>query len=556
MLTAPKMKIVEELVTSSSKEELIWLNGYINGFVTASQGVHFSSGKDEELKAAVKKITIVFGTETGNSKKLATVFAAIAKKKGINAKIVGLDQYRYNDLSKEEYFFVIISTQGEGEPPASAKKFYEYIHQEKLSLEKLKYSVLALGDSSYPLYCQAGVDVDEQLKASDGISVIPLQKCDVDFEEDALAWFDRVVQVLEQQKTISSSVISKTQKTLGRKYYHGRIISNINMNDQGSNKETHHIEMAVAESVQYEPGDSLALVPQNRRHIIEEIIRFTGIDPALEVTTEKITTTVEELLTHHLNICYLFISTIKKYAAITDQQIPDTRMDLKDLLRIYPVKDAKQFVEVLRILNPIAPRLYSISSSPQAHGDEVHLTVSKNSFRVEDEQRFGLCSEFLVDQSAGTEVRYYIHKNRAFKLPPSDKDIIMVGSGTGIAPFRSFLAERDASGVEGKNWLFFGEQHFVTDFLYQTELQHFLQTCVLTKLSLAFSRDQEEKIYVQHRLKENKQELLEWVNSGAYFYVCGSKVMCADVEKTMIEIIGEEVLDKLKNEDRYQRDVY
>jgi sulfite reductase (NADPH) flavoprotein alpha-component len=243
-------------------------------------------------------------------------------------------------------------------------------------------------------------------------------------------------------------------------------------------------------------------------------------------------------------------------------------MDLVDLLRIYPVKDAAQFAEVVKILVSIAPRLYSVSSSPAAHGEnEVHITVAKNQFLAEDEQRFGLCSEFLGDQPLNSAITFYVHKQKDFKLPAEDKDIIMIGPGTGVAAFRAFLAERDATGASGKNWLFFGEQHFITDFLYQTEIQNYVETGVLNKLDLAFSRDQQEKIYVQQRLLEKGNEVYEWINNGAAIYICGTKdPMSKDVENALLRVIQEQgektkeeasqYLEQLKKDGRYEKDVY
>ena len=474
MLAGERLKKLQELVSTSTKEELIWINGYLSGLVSNGNGNghaierELSSGGAVALQSqapatAVKKITLVFGTETGNSKRVATQLAGIAKKSGVITKLAGLDQYRLTDLEKEA----------------------------------------------------AGL-----------------------------------------------------KKSAGRKFYDGKISTNINLNDRGSNKETYHIEITTAENVEYEAGDAIAIIPVNKKIIVDHIIKSTGIDRNLLVETAKVKATVEDLLTNHLNICYLLSSTIKKYAAIVQQEIPDVRMDLVDLLRIYPTKSAEQFVEVLQLLSAIAPRLYSISSSPAAHGmQEIHLTVSRHSFRVKEEQRFGLCSDFLGELPAGTAINFYIHKNRGFRLPAPEKDVIMIGPGTGIAPFRSFLAERDASGANGKNWFFFGEQHFVSDFLYQLELQNFLSTGVLTKLSLAFSRDQAEKIYVQHRMQEQAAELYQWIDNGAYVYLSGTRdPMSKDVEHSLIKIFEEQggktyeeakkYLQYLKDAGRYEKDVY
>ncbi len=287
------------------------------------------------------------------------------------------------------------------------------------------------------------------------------------------------------------------------------------------------------------PAIQLVSYPAIEKMSLTKIISLTGVDGSLSLETTKVTAPIKELLTQHLNICYLLTSTIKKYAAIIQQEIPDTRMDLVDLLRIYPVKDAAQFVEVVKILMPIAPRLYSVASSPNGHGNnEVHITVARDRFLAQDEQRYGLCSEFLGDQPVNSALTFYVHKDKNFKLPAAEKDIIMIGPGTGVAPFRSFLAERDATGAAGRNWFFFGEQYFITDFLYQTEMQNYVETGVLNKLDLAFSRDQDQKIYVQHRMLEKANELYQWIDGGASIFISGTKdPMSKDVENTLLQII-------------------
>ena len=571
MLEEVKLKKLHELIDSYSKEELIWINGYLAGLVANGINAEIPGIATPVTKAiATKKITLAFGTETGNARKLSAQLAAVAKKRGVNAKLVSLEQYRLSDLPKEDYFFVVISTQGEGEPPLPAKKFYDHIHDAALELSKVRYSVLALGDTSYPMYCKTGEDVDTQFSRFGAKCVVPLQKCDVDYDEDAKQWFEKVLNVLEETSApvLPVSMLPAAKKPAGKKYYNGSIITNVNLNDRGSNKRTYHIEIATNEPVEYEPGDTIGIIPRNREDVVSRILSLTGIDPAAVVETAKFRATVKELLLQHLNICYLLTSTIRKYAAIIGQEIPDTRMDLVDLLRIYPVKDSEQFVDVLKILMPIAPRLYSVASSPNAHGnEEVHITVARDRFLALDEQRYGLCSEFLGDQPVNTSITFYVHKDRNFKLPAPERDVIMIGPGTGIAPFRAFLSERDATGASGKNWFFFGEQHFVTDFLYQTELQNFVQTGVLNKLDLAFSRDQHEKIYVQHRMQENAPELYQWIEKGAYVFISGTKdPMSKDVENTLVQIISEQgnksadeakkYLEQLKKDGRFEKDVY
>jgi sulfite reductase (NADPH) flavoprotein alpha-component len=565
MLAEDKLKILQDLIGSSSNEEIAWMNGYLNGIVSV-QG-------SKEIKPAVKsninKITIAYGTETGNSKKLATEFAAKAKKQGIHAKVQSLDQYRLNDLTKEEYFLAVISTHGDGEPPAAAKKFYDHVHQNGFRLDKLKYSVLALGDTSYPLFCKAGEDVDEQLNKLGGSRIAPLQKCDLDFDTEADEWFKQVFQALNETPgnnaaTTEAPVVSK--KAPGKKTYSGKLLTHINLNDTGSNKETYHIEID-APDVSYKPGDSIGIVPENKPAVVEQILSLAGVDPTTNIDYKDELIPVSDLLRKKLNIVQLPERVIKKYAAVVQQEIPSTKIDLEDLLKIYPVRDEKEFTEILKILEPTTPRLYSIASSPEAHAEEIHITVAKNLFTIHDEVKYGLASDFLSHLDENNELKFYVHPNNQFRLPEEDKNVIMIGPGTGIAPFRSFIAERDATGATGKSWLFFGEQHFATDFLYQTEIQNWFETGVLTKVNLAFSRDQEEKIYVQHKILRHGAEFFEWLEAGSYVYVCGTKdPMSFDVERTVLKVIeqfGErsadealQYLDNLKEEGRFIMDVY
>jgi sulfite reductase (NADPH) flavoprotein alpha-component len=395
-----------------------------------------------------------------------------------------------------------------------------------------------------------------------------MQKCDVDYEEPAEEWFSKISALwvdAKQQDNITN--IKPAHKPSSKKIYTGKIQAHINLNDRGSSKETYHIEISTDEEIAYEPGDAIAIVPENDEFVVDRIIELAGISPDEIVETSRAKDTVRHLLQKHLNICYLLSATIKKYAALTGQEIPDTRMDLVDLLRIYPPAKPELFREILALLPGIAPRLYSVSSSPRVIQNEVHLTVSKHSFLAQGDQRFGLCSTFLGDLPNGSIVHFYVHRNRAFKLPETGRDMIMIGPGTGIAPFRSFLSDRDASGDMGRNWFFFGEQRFQTDFLYQAEMQQYLQTGVLHRISLAFSRDQDQKIYVQHRMLEQAAELYHWLNNGAAVYISGTKdPMSKDVEQTLLRIIemqgkkspaeSIEYLENLKKEGRYQKDVY
>ena len=564
MLVEQKLNTLNDLISNSTNDELIWINGYLNGILSKQ----IIPQAKAIAKAAVGKMTIVYGTETGNSKRLATDFAAKAKKSGINAKVQGLDQYRLTDLSKEEFLLAVMSTHGDGDPPEAAQKFYDFVHQNELKLPKLKYSVLALGDSAYPLFCKAGEDVDEQLNKLGANRIAPLQKCDVDYDSEADEWFSKVMHALNENSQVESPLISEpvVKKSSGKKIYSGKLLTHINLNDIGSNKETFHIEIE-AEEVQYLPGDSIGIIPENKREIVEKIIAITGINGATNFDYKDELISVYDLLHKKLNILNLPGRVVEKYAAIVQQEIPATKIDFVDLLKIYSVKDENQFIEILQILEPITPRLYSISSSPEAHHGEVHITVAKNCFEINNEVKYGLASEFLSLLNEDNDLQFYVSQNNNFRLPHENKDIIMIGPGTGIAPFRSFLWERDSTGASGKNWLFFGEQHFVSDFLYQTEIQNWDQTNLLTKIDAAFSRDQAEKIYVQDKMWKHGAEFFEWLQSGSYVYLCGAKeTMSVDVQKTILKIIehfgersadeAQQYFDDLKEQGRYVTDVY
>jgi sulfite reductase (NADPH) flavoprotein alpha-component len=567
MLEASKMKLIEELVAGSETEELIWLNGYIAGLLAGKKGLEQPASTPAQTKPSVNKITIAFGTETGNSKRLASSFAAKAKKAGINAKIVDLNQYRVNDLQKEEYFITVVSTHGDGEPPAAAKKFFDHIHANGFKLEKMNYGVIALGDTSYPLFCKAGEQIDLQLNKMGAQRLVPLQKCDVDYEADADTWFDNLLkQLISSSASAAPAVLPAVKKSTGKKIYTGTVLASVNLNDRGSNKETYHIEIET-EGVEYLPGDALGIVPENSQQKVEAIIKLLDIDAGKKYSFRNEEYSAFDLLKKKLEIVYLPERVVNAYASLVNQDIPSTRMSLLDLFKIYPLKSADQFEQLVGMLEPIAPRLYSISSSPEAHSGEVHITVARDRFTLNDELKYGLCSNYLSQFEVGQEVQFYIHKNSQFRLPADDKDVIMIGPGTGIAPFRSFLAHRDATGANGKNWLFFGEQHFVTDFLYQTEIQNWVETGALSKIDLAFSRDQDEKIYVQHKLKKNGKEVYEWLKNGASVYLCGTKdPMSVDVENTLAEILQThgnkkeaealEFINELKSEGRYLKDVY
>lgn len=565
MLAEPKLKQLADLVNNAGKEELIWINGYISGLIKAEQPATAVSAA-----APAKKITIVYGTETGNSKKLATELAAKAKKNHLIVKLAGLDQYRITDLTKEENLFVIISTQGDGEPPAAAQKFYDHIHKNGFRVDKMKYSVLALGDTSYPFFCKTGEDVDAQLHKLGGTRIVPIQKCDVDYDTDAQAWFDQVLQSVNElypaEPVIARELPQAGIKSNVKKIYQATVLSNTNLNDRGADKQIHHIELA-ANEVDYVPGDSVGIVPENPGALVDAVIARLGLAAEHSVVFKEVTYSLQELLQKKLSLIYLHERVVKKYAAIVQKEIPEVKTDLLDLLETYPVSNATQAEAVLDILPAQSPRIYTIASSPSAHSGEIHLTVEKYRFEVNGEQKTGLCSDYLSQINRETSIEFFVQKNKRYRLPADGKDVIMIAPGTGIASARSFLSERDATGAGGKNWLFFGEEKFVSDFLYQTEIQNWFQTGVLSNISLAFSKDRSAGITVAHKIVEQGKEVYEWIESGAYVYLCGEKTpMGVEAEKALLQVLETysglgaagtaAYFEQLKEEGRYAKDLY
>jgi len=566
MRSEEKILLFQDLVKKSTREEISWFHGYCSAVLSND------FPKTEEAlngHTLAIKPTIIYGTESGNSKKVALNLQSFLKKKSVGSKVFDASQYPLHKFEKEELVLLIMSTQGEGEPPASAQKFYDFLHQEGLTFPNLRYAVLALGDSSYPLFCKAGEDIDIQLSNFQAKRLMDVHKCDIDFEEPSNLWITSLFEAVSNNsvsKKATSNGISIEK--IGHKILAGKINEHINLNDNVSDKETFHIAIELEEPVAYQPGDVAGIYPENPPETIEKILALAGFDPDKQLHLHKKSGSIREHLLKNLNISYLSLETIRKYSKIVGQEIPQVRMDLQDLLRIYPVKEQAVFEEIIGLLNPVSPRLYSIASSPNAHEGEVHLTVARSPFYTpEGHEKFGICSDFLGHKSVDAEIQFFIRKNGHFRLPAPDKDIIMIGPGTGIARFRSFVAERDATGAPGRNWLFFGDRKFTENFLYQTEWQQFASTGVLTKVNLAWSRDGVEKNYVQHEILKEAEELIAWLDTGAYIYICGTKdPMSKDVESALRTILSnknnwtdqesEQYLEDLAAKGRFQKDVY
>lgn len=564
MLAEPKLKIVRDFIGQFSKEELIWVNGYLSGLIAEplQEPAAVTNG------TVNKKITIAYGTETGNSKKLATDFAAKAKKKGIQTKLVSLDQYKLTELPKEEYFITVISTQGDGEPPVAAQKFYDHIHNNGFKLPQLKYGVLALGDTAYPLFCKTGEDVDKQLQYLGGQRIAGLQKCDLDYESTAQQWFDTVIDQLQSVKNTAPAIgspVVEVKKPAGKIYYDGIIQTHINLTANGSSKKIYHIELA-ADGVEFLSGDSIGIVPENDVLLVEEILSMHAVDGSTVISWKNENASIRDLLIHKINIRYLLEKSVQHYASISGYEIPAGKSDLLSLLKKYPLKNAEQLLQVVEGLTQIVPRIYNIASSPTAHEGEIHITVLRDVFSKDEKKQTGLCTWFLENKKEGDTVRFFIQTNNRYRLPAPEKDIIMIGPGTGIAPFRSFVAERDATGASGRNWLFFSEEKFTTDFLYQTEWQSWFETDTLTKVSLYFKEGSTDVASLPSKIIQQGNELYEWLQNGASLYLCGEKEPAGKlIEEALLKVFekatGSEAQAKtyfetLKKENRFAKDLY
>jgi len=564
------------LLTGFSPEQSSWLSGYL-------------AGLSPQSASAPASLTIVYGTESGNCEELADRTLKIAKKKGVKASVKNLAELSPADLGKADNLAVIISTWGDGEPPEAAENFYTAFVKESPSLKGTRFTVCALGDSSYEQFCEIGKVFDARLEALGGERMTAREDCDVDFEDSYAAWADRLFAEISSGSAApvpAFNAVAAPAVAYGKaNYFPSEVLDNVILNGEGSEKETIHVELSLEGSgLVYEAGDALAVVPLNADDVINGILKATGFSESEEVEIkggEKLS--LGEALRSKLDITAVSRAIVRKYLALSENEelarllsddFKAEFMDwiwgrqIVDLLETFPIPDltAQQFVSILRKL---PPRLYSIASSPKAHPGEVHLTVAAVRYEGHGKERKGVASTFLADEAPiGEKVQVYVHSNKNFRLPADDSTpIIMVGPGTGIAPFRAFVEERGERGASGESWLFFGDQRYTYDFLYQLEWQDHLKSGALTKLDVAFSRDQPEKVYVQDVIRKNATELYAWLEKGASFYVCGdANRMAKDVHATLIEIVASEgklstedataYVDQLKKDKRYQRDVY
>ncbi|WP_336750563.1 assimilatory sulfite reductase (NADPH) flavoprotein subunit [Bacillus altitudinis] len=588
-------ELLNQLLPTLTDQQKIWLTGYLSAQATlaGSEVVAPAPSAAASVQPVSKDVTVLYGSQTGNSEGLAKKTAQHLEDKGFQVTLSSMSDFKPNNLKKINNLLVIVSTHGEGDPPDNALSFHEYVHSRRApKLDHLSFSVLSLGDSSYEFFCQTGKEFDERFEELGGTRLFDRVDCDLDYDEPFSEWLQGVASSLSEGEAVSipqesagvnNQAVSEYSRT---NPFYAEVLENINLNGRGSNKETRHLELSLEGSgLVYEPGDSLGIYPTNNPALVDELIQTCGWNAEESVTVHKNgdTLPLKEALTSHFEITVLTKPLLQKIAALTKSESLHALLEegneekLKEYIAGRDLVDAARdfgpfegtAAEFTSILRKIPARLYSIASSLKANDEEVHLTIGAVRYDAHGRERQGVCSILCAERlQPGDTLPVYIQHNQNFKLPQDpDTPIIMVGPGTGIAPFRSFMQEREEMGANGKSWLFFGDQHFVTDFLYQTEWQKWLKDGVLTKMDVAFSRDTEEKVYVQHQMKKQSKELFEWLEQGAYVYICGDeKHMAHDVHNTLLSIIQEEgamskekaesYLANLQQQKRYQRDVY
>jgi sulfite reductase (NADPH) flavoprotein alpha-component len=570
-----------------TSEQRAWLNGFLAGlYSTAPQAASQPAAQSASLRFG-----LYFATQTGTAERLAKKMAKELKAKGHTAEVASLEKISPAQLAEREHALIFASTYGEGDPPESATAFRDALFSDAApAMSGLRYSVFALGDKHYEHFCGFGVELDERLKALGAQRILPRTESDVEVEAPFDQWKASLLARLEA-KVETAAAPAAAPPAVEPEPLHTRenpFLAELRerraLTSDISSKLTMHLGFGLEDSeVHYEAGDACGVLAQNDPALVAEILSLLPCDRATDIEIAKLGhVTLEDALLHHLQPTRLTRKMVKHFAEKSGSRVlqslllPEQAAHLEtfmydrglvDLLHEYPgvVESAGDLVEILPRLSP---RLYSISSSPAAHGREVHCTIAVVRYRSHNRERGGICSTMLADRVAvGARVPIYIQPNKRFRLPPAETPMIMVGPGTGIAPFRAFLHERRALGHSGRNWLFFGERSAQTDYLYCQELQQMASDRHLARLDTAFSRDQEHKIYVQDRMIEQGAELWRWLQDGAQFYICGdASRMAKDVDAalhTVVETHGgmdadaaKDFVAQLHDDRRYHRDVY
>ncbi len=583
---------LNKLTQSLSANQLTWVSGYMAGLAQQVGGAPLALAAPQERAHEARQLTILVGSQTGNAKGVAEALFAQLQQRGIAARLVNMADYKPRQLKTESHIAIVVSTHGEGEAPDDAVELHQFLGGKKAPrLENLQYSVFALGDSSYEFFCQTGKEFDERLKALGAKAMLPRVDCDVDYQQDSESWQKALSEALSNafEAPAGASVVAMPARQAQvppspyskQNPFVATLGSSVKITGRDSTKDIRHLEILLADSgIQYRPGDALGVWFENDPRMVDELLATLNLDGASEIVFRGEQLSVRAALISRLELTQSYPTFISAYQKAT--QHPALAELLADKARLRDYLASRQILDIVNAhpgkitaqalvdaLRPLSPRLYSIASSQSEVEDEVHLTVA-----MVEQQRYGRlqqggASTFLgMRLEEGAEVRVYVEQNNNFRLPDNpDTPVIMVGPGTGIAPFRAFMQEREATGAKGKNWLFFGNPHFTQDFLYQVEWQRFVKQGVLDKVTLAFSRDQAEKIYVQHRIQEQGEALYQWLEQGAHFYICGDAThMAKDVHKALVAVVqqfgnkteseAEAYLTQLRRDKRYQKDVY
>ncbi len=548
LLSAQQWQQINALAATLSPRQALWLSGYFAGLEIARTGTEVATidpavvsappaAPAPAAAAPTRTLTILYGTETGNSAALARAAAAEAKSLGLDAAVVDMGAYKLRRLKEEQDILIIASTYGEGDPPQPASDFFEFVESRKApSLTGVRFAVLALGDSTYEKFCEAGKRLDRRFAALGATRLLARVDCDVDYDDPAAAWISDALALLalDRTKTPQSAAAAalpepKQPAFDKRNPFAARTVDNIVVTGRGSSKETRHIEISLEGSgLSFEPGDALGVAVRNDPALVERIVGSLGLDPAAALALKGGEASLTQALEQRFEITAATPRFVEQWANLSaagglkkllgDENAHERAAYLRDhhivdIIREFPVPglNAETFVAGLR---PLQPRLYSIASSLAANPDEAHLTVSTVRYALHGELRAGVASGYFADRAAPDAILpVYIQSNPHFRLPANDVPIIMIGAGTGVAPYRAFMQEREAHGATGRSWLFFGDGNFRTDFLYQTEWQSYLKDKVLTKMDVAFSRDRQQgaqearKVYVQHKLIERGHEV-------------------------------------------------
>ncbi|OIP82938.1 MAG: sulfite reductase [NADPH] flavoprotein, alpha-component [Porphyromonadaceae bacterium CG2_30_38_12] len=587
-LSNEQASLLHNFSTTLSPLQASWVAGYFAG-LTAKQAQ--LTQVETQQQQQQHKLTILYGSRTGNGEGLAKIAAKMAQEIGITATIKNMADYKGRDLQGEQNLLVIVSTHGEGEPPFAAKEFYDFIHGNRATkLNDVRYAVLALGDSSYFYFCKTGKDVDAQLEKLGATRVLALQTCDVDLSQSE-AWLATALQSFvgndsnmanQPLQTNTSIELSNTQSIYTKTNpFQATVLEKIQLHGAGSDRETIHLELSIPEQgFDYEPGDAAGIIPVNSATLISEFLAETGFNAGEIIQIQDKNKKLEDVLYRDVELSKISVDVLTRYAALIGNKKLSELATQPDLLKEY--LEGRDIVDLLidfpsdldanslvRILRPLQPRYYSIASSMQALQGELHLTVGVVKYKHAGRTKKGACSSYLSELTMDYEVvPIFIEKNPEFKLPTNPQTpIIMVGAGTGIAPYRGFVQHRELVENRGKSWLIFGNRNFESEFLYQTEWQDYIQRGVLTKMDVAFSRDGTKKLYVQDKLYENASEVYSWLEQGAHIYICGDrKKMAKDVQQVLLKIIenqasvsseaAQEYLDNLQKNKRLQMDVY